>query len=108
MTASKAKLDAVIASVGSVLIGKEPEVRIALACLLANHGQLATGFKLDGALKLAELVEEVAQWYWGVLAMGCEPKLLDHHQMDEVLTAFASYGQQAKRGDLAAGNKLDK
>ena len=78
-----------------------------LACLLANHGQLATGFKLDGALKLAELVEEIAHWYWGVLAMGAEPKLLSKDQMDEVLTAFATYGQQAKRKDLAAGNKLD-
>ena len=78
-----------------------------LACLLANHGQLTTGFKLDGALKLAELVEEIAHWYWGVLAIGAEPKLLSNEQMDEVLTAFATYGQQAKRRDLADGNKLD-
>jgi MoxR-like ATPase len=33
---SKAKLDAIIESISSVLIGKEHEVRIALACLLAK------------------------------------------------------------------------
>lgn len=78
-----------------------------LACLLSNHGQLATGFDLAGALKLAELVEEQAHCYWGTLSIG-GPELLSKNQMDEVLTAFASYGQQEKRKDLASGNKLDK
>ncbi|MGI9287271.1 MAG: class II aldolase/adducin family protein, partial [Pseudomonadales bacterium] len=77
-----------------------------LACLLANHGQLATGFNLEGALKLAELVEEMAHWHWGALAIG-GPKLLSREQMDEVLTAFATYGQQQERKDLASGNRLD-
>ena len=77
-----------------------------LACLLANHGQLATGFNLEGALKLAELVEELAHWHWGALAIG-GPKLLSQEQMDEVMTAFAHYGQQEKHKELAAGNKLD-
>ncbi|MDX1734025.1 MAG: class II aldolase/adducin family protein [Halioglobus sp.] len=66
----------------------------ALACLMSNHGQLTTGMRLDGALKLAEMVEEFARWYWGVLAMGTGPVLLDAGQMDEVLAAFAGYGQQ--------------
>jgi L-fuculose-phosphate aldolase len=77
-----------------------------LGCLMANHGQLTTGFDLPGAIKLAELVEELAHWHWGALAIG-GPTLLSGEQMDEVLTAFASYGQQEKRKDLAAGNKLD-
>ncbi len=76
------------------------------ACLLANHGQLATGRDLEGALKLAQLVEEVARWYWGVLAMGAEPQLLSRDQMDEVVDAFASYGQQEARRDLTSGNSL--
>jgi len=63
------------------------------ACLLANHGQLATGANLEQALKLAELVEEQAHCYWGTLAIG-GPRLLDSQQMDEVLAAFADYGQQ--------------
>jgi L-fuculose-phosphate aldolase len=64
-----------------------------MACLLANHGQLATGANLTGALKLAELVEELAHCYWGTLAIG-GPHILKQQEMDEVMTAFASYGQQ--------------
>lgn len=74
------------------------------ACLLSNHGQLATGLSLDAALKLAELVEELAHCHWGALAIG-GPQLLDDKQMDEVLGAFANYGQQPCRGELVPGNK---
>lgn len=77
-----------------------------MACLLANHGQIAVGFDLNGALKLAELVEEQSHCYWGTLAIG-GPVVLEKDQMDDVLTAFVSYGQQEKRKDLASGNKLD-
>jgi len=72
-----------------------------MACLLANHGQLATGSNLDGALKLAELVEELAHCYWGTLAIG-GPLILDPPQMDAVMAAFASYGQQ-KSPDAGEG-----
>jgi len=65
----------------------------ATACLLANHGQLTVAADLPSALKLAELVEELAHCYWGTLAIG-GPVLLDKRQMDDVLSAFASYGQQ--------------
>ncbi|BFM15781.1 L-fuculose-phosphate aldolase [Maricurvus nonylphenolicus] len=82
-------------------------LQTSMACLLANHGQLATGFNLEGALKLAALVEELAHWHWGALAIG-GPKLLSKEQMDDVLVAFASYGQQEKRKDLTDGNRLDK
>ncbi len=78
-----------------------------MACLLANHGQLAIGFDLKGALKLAVLVEEQAHCYWGTLAIG-GPVLLEKAQMDAVMAAFADYGQQQKRKDLASGNKFGK
>ena len=68
----------------------------AMACLLANHGQMATGRSLDAALKLAELVEEQAHCYWGTLAID-GPQLLDDRQMEDVLAAFADYGQQKPR-----------
>ena len=71
-----------------------------LACLLANHGQLATGQNLDGATQLAQLVEELAHCYWGTLAIG-GPKLLDPAQMEEVMAAFSSYGQQHSGDDQA-------
>lgn len=69
-------------------------------CLLANHGQLATARDIDRALRLAELVEEIAHWYWGVLAIG-EPQLLSDVQMAEALEAFAGYGQQTPRDNPA-------
>ena len=47
-----------------------------------------------------------AHCYWGTLAIG-GPVVLEKDQMDDVLTAFVSYGQQEKRKDLASGNKLD-
>jgi L-fuculose-phosphate aldolase len=65
----------------------------ASACLLANHGQLATGADLESALKLAELVKEQAHCYWGTLAIG-GPTLLSDHEMDRVAAAFKTYGQQ--------------
>ena len=73
------------------------------ACLLANHGQLATGPDIKTALKLAELVEEQAHCYWGTLAIG-GPVLLDDCQMDAVVAAFATYGQQQGRGKLPGGD----
>lgn len=69
----------------------------ARACLLANHGQLATGHDLESALALSELVEEHAHWYWGTLAIG-GPKLLDQRQMKAVEVAFSDYGQQSLKG----------
>jgi L-fuculose-phosphate aldolase len=70
------------------------------ACLLANHGQLATGPDLESALNLAELVEEQAHCYWGTLAIG-GPVLLQTAEMDEVLSAFGNYGQQQAGGGNA-------
>jgi L-fuculose-phosphate aldolase len=67
------------------------------ACLMANHGQLATGGNLGQALQRAELVEEVARWYWGTLAIG-GPQLLTEEAMAEALEAFAGYGQQSGGG----------
>lgn len=70
-------------------------IRDTNACLLANHGQLALGDDLPAALKLAELVEELALCYWGTLAIG-GPVVLDEQQMNDVQAAFADYGQQDK------------
>ncbi|MCX2975226.1 hypothetical protein EYC87_16720 [Halieaceae bacterium IMCC8485] len=77
-----------------------------MACLLANHGQLTVGVDLESAIKLAELVEEQAHCYWGTLLIG-GPVLLEKEEMDEVLAAFVSYGQQEKRVDLVPGKKID-
>ena len=63
------------------------------ACLMANHGQIACGTSLAGALDLAREVETLAAQYVTVLQVG-KPKLLGNAEMKKVLKRFASYGQQ--------------
>lgn len=66
------------------------------ACLLANHGMLAIGNSLAGALALAVEVETLAEMYWRALQIG-QPVLLDDAEIKTVLANFASYGQPGKR-----------
>jgi L-fuculose-phosphate aldolase len=63
------------------------------ACLLAQHGMIATGPSLPGALALAVEVETLAEMYWRALQVG-EPRLLPDDEMRVVLDKFATYGQQ--------------
>lgn len=70
------------------------------ACLMANHGQVAVGASLDGALSLALEVEELCAQYWRAKLMG-EPVLLNDAEMDEALECFKHYGQ---RGDDRQGS----
>jgi len=65
------------------------------ACLMANHGQIAIGATLDGALELAQEVETLAAQYVNVLSLG-KPKLLKDAEMDDVLERFKGYGQNAQ------------
>jgi L-fuculose-phosphate aldolase len=67
-------------------------LRDRLACLLANHGQIALGSSLENALALAGEVEELAAQYGAALAIG-GPRLLDGAAMTEVLLRFRNYGQ---------------
>ncbi len=62
------------------------------ACLLANHGQIATGASLDGALELAGEVENLAAQYLEVLKLG-EVHILDDAEMQRVLERFKTYGK---------------
>jgi L-fuculose-phosphate aldolase len=62
------------------------------ACLMANHGLVATGRSLEAALALAVEVETLAQMYWTALQVG-EPVLLSDAEMETVLGKFASYGR---------------
>ena len=62
------------------------------ACLLANHGILAVGPSLDLALRVARVVETVAEILWRSLAVG-QPVILDDAEMDRVLAKFAGYGK---------------
>jgi L-fuculose-phosphate aldolase len=62
------------------------------ACLLANHGMIAVGSTLAGALELAVEVEALAAQYWRAMQVG-EPKLLGDAEMAVVLEKFRTYGQ---------------
>lgn len=63
------------------------------ACLLANHGMIATGSNLDRALALAVEVEALCEQYWRALQIG-KPKILSAAEMRIVIGKFASYGKQ--------------
>jgi L-fuculose-phosphate aldolase len=64
-----------------------------LACLLANHGQVAAGANLAQAIRVAQEVEELAAIYLGTLAIG-GGEALSTEAMAEVRGAFVNYGQQ--------------
>lgn len=61
------------------------------ACLLANHGALATGAGLEEAYQLAWEVETLAGQYWRALQVGV-PRLLDKAEMARVVERFKTYG----------------
>lgn len=63
------------------------------ACLLANHGLVATGPGLEQALGLALEVENLARQYALTRQLG-QPVILDDEEMRVVLDKFRTYGQQ--------------
>ena len=63
------------------------------ACLLANHGMIATGTSLDKAMWLAVELETIARQYYLSLAIG-GPVLLSEADISETAAAFGSYGVQ--------------
>ncbi len=64
------------------------------ACLLANHGVVATGPNLRAAEAMAREVESLAQQYCLTQLLG-GPELLDREQVDELAEIFKAYGQRA-------------
>lgn len=62
------------------------------ACLLANHGMIATGDNLKHALALAVEVEALCEQYWRTLQIG-KPAILSDAAMESVLEKFKSYGK---------------
>jgi L-fuculose-phosphate aldolase len=73
------------------------------ACLLANHGVIATGADLATAISLAGEVENLAQQYCAALLLG-KVSILDDAEMCRVAEKFRTYGQQdATDPDLVFG-----
>ncbi|MDA0675487.1 MAG: L-fuculose-phosphate aldolase [Proteobacteria bacterium] len=65
------------------------------ACLLANHGVIATGADLDKALWLANEVEVLAQQYILAQQVG-RPRVLPATEIATVVEKFKKYGPKKK------------
>ncbi len=63
------------------------------ACLLANHGMIATGASLEEALAVAVEVENLCEQYWRLLQLTPSPYLLSEDEMQAVLQQFKGYGK---------------
>jgi L-fuculose-phosphate aldolase len=63
------------------------------ACLLSNHGVIATGADLASAISLAGEVENLALQYSVALTLG-EVRILDDAEMHRVIAKFRTYGRQ--------------
>ena len=72
-------------------VGAIKALKDRLACLLANHGLIALGDDLNGALALALEVETLCEQYTYAQLLG-GPHILSKSQMDEVLEKFQGYG----------------
>lgn len=66
------------------------------ACLLANHGMIATGENLQKALSLAIEVEALCEQYWRALQIG-KPTILSAREMNTVIRKFRSYGVPSRK-----------
>lgn len=63
------------------------------ACLLANHGVIAIGARLESAWALAQDVESLAGQYLDLLASRLSPVILTQDEMKAVVEKFADYGR---------------
>jgi L-fuculose-phosphate aldolase len=63
------------------------------AVLLANHGVVALGRSLQGAVVLAMEVENLARQYLALRAAGLPPALLDERELAETMAQFGGYGR---------------
>lgn len=61
------------------------------ACLMSNHGMIATGKTAEDALSLAVEVESLSQQYLMAIQAG-EPVLLTKEEMKDVAKQFVGYG----------------
>jgi len=67
------------------------------ACLLANHGMIATGPNLAKAMWIAIEVETLARQYVNVRQLG-NPVILPDEEIDRVIEKFKTYGLKPNRG----------
>jgi L-fuculose-phosphate aldolase len=68
------------------------------ACLLANHGLIATGADLNRAMWLAVETETIAKQFFYARMLG-NPVVLGEPEIDDTRRAFAEYGQKPRARD---------
>lgn len=66
------------------------------ACLMANHGMLATGSSLEKAMWAAVELETIAKQYYHALLIG-GPVILPDDEIVEVAKSFGTYGHQSTK-----------
>ncbi|MCG5482396.1 MAG: class II aldolase/adducin family protein [Sinorhizobium meliloti] len=71
------------------------------ACLMANHGMIATGSSLEKAMWAAVELETIAKQYYHALLIG-GPVVLPQEEIAGVIEGFATYGHQDKPNGEAA------
>lgn len=71
------------------------------ACLMANHGMIATGSSLEKAMWAAVELETIAKQYYHALLIG-GPVVLPQEEIAGVMEGFATYAHQDKpKGEAA-------
>jgi L-fuculose-phosphate aldolase len=75
-----------------------------MAALMSNHGTIALGGDLDGALANAELLEWACELYWRAATLGT-PRTLDEGQQRAVIEAVTAraYGAPQSRTEAIGG-----
>ncbi len=71
------------------------------ACLLANHGLIATGANLNKAMWAAVELETIARQYYHALVLG-SPVILSDAAIEDTHKSFATYGLQEVSKKAAA------
>ena len=64
------------------------------ACLMANHGMLATGSSLEKAMWSAVELETIAKQYYHSLLIG-GPVILTDEEIEDIARGFGTYGHQS-------------
>lgn len=67
------------------------------ACLLANHGMIATGSSLEAAFNFTVKLETLARQYILACQTG-EPSIISDEEMGRVLERYANYGKKRLPG----------
>lgn len=85
------------ATFGTVDIAKEAvkAMENRRGCLLANHGQITYGTKVETAFSLALTIEQLSKIHVLSMAIG-EPVILSDKEMENILERFKTYGQKSR------------